>query len=68
MSEFVQVGTTAMRDPVTGDFLPAVPLYVRAEDQRKCEPPVFDGAMIRTLADKFRQYKQEERKAKKKAR
>ena len=27
-AEFVQVGVYAARDPVTGDFLPSVPLYV----------------------------------------
>ena len=29
---FIQVGVTALRDPATGDFLPAVPLYIKAED------------------------------------
>lgn len=28
---FIQVGVTALRDPATGDFLPAVPLYIKAE-------------------------------------
>lgn len=68
MSEFIQVGQTAMRDPATGDFLPAVPLYVRAEDREKVEAPVIDGdALQRTLAKKFAMYKQEERKAKRTA-
>lgn len=30
--EFVQVGCTALRDPATGEYLPAVPLYIKAED------------------------------------
>lgn len=30
--EFIQVGCTAMRDPATGGYLPAVPLYIKAED------------------------------------
>lgn len=30
--EFIQVGFTALRDPVTRDFLPAVPLYIKADD------------------------------------
>lgn len=29
---YIQVGVTAMRDPATGEFLPAVPLYIKAED------------------------------------
>ena len=28
MAEFVQVGFTATRDPGTGEFLPAVPLFI----------------------------------------
>lgn len=30
--KFIQIGYTALRDPATGDFLPAVPLYIKAED------------------------------------
>ena len=29
---YIQVGVTALRDPATGDFLPAVPLYIKDED------------------------------------
>ena len=68
MSEYIQVGVTAMRDPITGDFLPSVPLYVRAEDQEKVEAPVFDDAAIRMLADKWKQYVQASRREKKKTR
>ena len=32
MNGFIQVGVTAARDPMTGDFLPAVPLYIEATD------------------------------------
>ena len=34
---FVEVGITAMRDPMTGDFLPARPLYVKATEEEMCE-------------------------------
>lgn len=30
--KYIQVGFTALRDPVTCDYLPAVPLYIKAED------------------------------------
>lgn len=30
--KYIQVGFTALRDPKTGGFLPAVPLYIKAED------------------------------------
>lgn len=35
MEGFVQVGVTAMRDPVTMEFLPSVPIYVAEEDVEK---------------------------------
>ena len=68
MSEFVQVGVTALRDPVTGDFLPSVPLYVRAEDQEKVEVPIFDDSLMRKMADKYKQYLEGCRRARKKTR
>ena len=68
MSEFIQVGTAAMRDPLTGDFLPSVPLYIRAEDQAKVETPVFDAEIMKTLAEKYRAYRKEARKQKRPAR
>ena len=30
--KYIQVGVTALRNPATGEFLPAVPLYIKAED------------------------------------
>jgi hypothetical protein len=30
--QYTQIGQTALRDPVTGEYLPAVPFYVRMED------------------------------------
>jgi hypothetical protein len=35
MEGFIQIGFTAARDPLTGDFLPAVPLYVESTDAAK---------------------------------
>lgn len=32
MERFIQIGVTATRDPATGDYLPAVPLYIEATD------------------------------------
>ena len=29
--KYIQVGYTALRDPATGDFLPVVPLYIKAD-------------------------------------
>jgi len=30
--EYIQVGYTALRRPGTGEFLPAVPLFIRADE------------------------------------
>lgn len=40
MSAYIQVGVTALRDPVTGEYLPAVPLYIREEDRGKVHGPI----------------------------
>ena len=32
MSTYIQVGVTALRDPVTGAILRSVPMYAKAED------------------------------------
>ncbi len=41
--EYIQVGFTALRHPGTGDFLPAVPLFIRADDSAKAaEQQIID--------------------------
>ena len=30
---YIQIGVTALRDPVTRDYLPAVPLYIKATEE-----------------------------------
>ncbi len=42
--DFIQIGYTALREPVTGAFLPAVPMYIKAEDGAKeAEQKVIEG-------------------------
>ena len=67
MSDYIQIGVTAMRDQ-KGDFLPSVPLYIRAEDQKKVAQPYIDESALKSLMDKYMQYVQESRRGKKKAR
>ena len=31
-NDYIQIGVTATRNPVTGEFYPSVPLYIRASD------------------------------------
>lgn len=57
--EYVQIGVTALRDPKTGDFLPSVPLYIRAQDRKKVSVPLFSGdetELAKMLAGKMKQY------------
>lgn len=58
MSEFVQVGVSAMRDPVTGKMLDGVPLYVERQDLEKV-PEVDMKQMARDLV-KFMKKEAEE--------
>ena len=58
MGEFIQVGVTALRDPITGEFLPSVPLYVERDDLAKGavpEPNLYD---LGKLFEKMKKYKE----------
>ncbi len=53
---FVQVGVTALRDPATGDFLPAVPLYVKVgaeEVDQQTGLSTGEKALCDNIADLF---------------
>ena len=63
MSEFVQVGVTAMRDPKTKELLNQVPLYVEVIDGEEPELPEFDRLQFaRDFMKKFRAQLSEEAK------
>ena len=65
MDSYIQVGTMALRDPVTGDFLPSVPLYI----QRTPEADAAEDSMLedaaRSLAACFKKYVDGQKAAKK---
>ncbi len=53
---YIQVGVTAMRDRATGEFLPAVPLYIKAEEgAEKAEEQVIQN-IGKLLALRMKQY------------
>lgn len=60
---FVQVGVTALRNPATGEFLPSVPLYIKANvddidsktDLSRGEREICSD-IAGIFADKFDQY------------
>ena len=60
---YIQIGYTALRHPGTGEFLPAVPLYIQADDSgRAAEEQVTEdiGAL---LAQRMKAYRDGCRKA-----
>ncbi|EQB20068.1 hypothetical protein UNSWDHB_2654 [Dehalobacter sp. UNSWDHB] len=56
MQKFIQIGTTAARDPKTGEFLKAVPIYKEAtQDLTQAETAAFED-VGRLFAGKMKQY------------
>lgn len=54
---FIQVGVTALRDPATGDYLPAVPLYIKAEDGAEEAEEKLIQDIGKLFADRMRKYR-----------
>lgn len=44
MSNFIQIGVTALRDPATGELMPAVPLYIEAPEDETDETATAEMA------------------------
>lgn len=56
MQRFIQIGTTAARDPKTGEFLPAVPIYEEATPElEQAETAAFED-IGKLFAGKMKQY------------
>lgn len=65
MDGYIQIGVTALRDPVTREPLEAVPLYVRAADAGRLEAArASDKPLIDELAEMFGRYAAEEERGK----
>lgn len=56
MSKFVEIGFTALRDPATGEFLPAVPLYIEETEDAKGSESTMIKDIGCVFAEKFKQY------------
>ncbi|MCI8527281.1 MAG: hypothetical protein HFF17_15530 [Oscillospiraceae bacterium] len=54
--EAISVGSFALRDPATGDFLPSVPLYIEANEQAQVNEAVLHREIAHIFAGKMRQY------------
>ena len=55
--KFIQIGFTAMRDPATGGYLPAVPLYIKAEDGAEEAEEKLIKDIGKLLAHRMKAYK-----------
>lgn len=54
--KYIQIGVTALRDPATGDFLPAVPLYIKAEDNAEEAEEKLIQDVGRLFAHRMKKY------------
>lgn len=59
MSEYIEVGFTAARDPATKEFLPAVPLYIEKTEESAQSEAALVQDLGKLLAHRMRQYIQE---------
>lgn len=56
--EYIQIGVTALRNPATGDFLPAVQIFIKAEDGAKESAAKLEQDIGKLLAQRMRMYKE----------
>ena len=56
--QYIQVGYTALRRPGTGEFLPAVPLYIEADDSACAAEQKLIDDIGGLLALRFKAYKE----------
>lgn len=54
--EYIQIGVTAMRDPKTGKYLPAVPMYIKKEDGAAEAEAEMQKNIGKLFADRMRLY------------
>jgi hypothetical protein len=53
---FIQVGVTALRNPLTGGFFPAVPLYIEATDEAVAAENRLLDNIGGVLAQRYEEY------------
>lgn len=55
---YIQIGYTALRNPATGEYLPAVPLYIKAEDTAAEAEQQAINDIGNLLAMRMKEYKE----------
>ena len=53
---YIQIGVTALRDPATGEFLPATPLYIKETPEAVASQDKMIEDFGRLMAGHIRQY------------
>lgn len=61
--KYIQIGVTALRDPATGELLPAVPLYIKADELAEQEEQKLIDGIGNLLAHRIKEYMDGCRKA-----
>ena len=56
MIEAIQIGSYALRDPATGEFMPSVPLYIEATARAKASEAALMQEIAHIFAGKAKQY------------
>ena len=56
MAEYIEVGFTALRDPATGEFLPAVPLYIEKTSAAVADEAALVKDLGKLFAHKMKSY------------
>lgn len=54
--EVIEVGSFALRDPITRGFLPSVPLYIEADERTQESEDALIREIAHTFASKFGEY------------
>lgn len=57
MGKYIQIGVTSLRDPVTGEALPSVPMYIRADDApAQARAVIEEGPLAKEFAELMKRY------------
>lgn len=57
--KYIQIGVTALRDPKTGEYLPAVPMYIKADESSTQGQEALIEDIGKLFADRMRRYQAE---------
>lgn len=59
MEKYIEVGVTSARDPITHEFLPAVPMHIESTPEAEESEAALIKDLGKLFASKMRQYIEE---------